>query len=67
MKQRTLVKQMITLKLNICFQDYDPNEENPGSGPFSEPEAQMMRKLSRSFKPHLWVNVHSGMEVNHNL
>lgn len=43
--------------------DYDPNEENPGSGPFSEPEAQMMRKLSRSFKPHLWVNVHSGMEA----
>ncbi|CAI9296308.1 unnamed protein product [Lactuca saligna] len=43
--------------------DYDPNEENPGSGPFSEPEAQMMRKLSRSFHPHMWVNVHSGMEA----
>jgi len=22
-----------------------------------------MRELSRSFKPHIWVNVHSGMEV----
>jgi hypothetical protein len=24
-----------------------------------------MRDLSRSFKPHIWVNVHSGMEVMH--
>ncbi|PWZ26922.1 hypothetical protein Zm00014a_020295 [Zea mays] len=43
--------------------DYDPYEENPGIAPFSEPEAQIMRELSRSFKPHIWVNVHSGMEV----
>lgn len=45
------------------LQDYDPYEENPGIAPFSEPEAQIMRELSRSFKPHIWVNVHSGMEV----
>jgi hypothetical protein len=45
--------------------DYDPYEENPGFAPFSEPEAQIMRDLSRSFKPHIWVNVHSGMEVMH--
>ncbi|AQK61050.1 Zn-dependent exopeptidase superfamily protein [Zea mays] len=43
--------------------DYDPYEENPGIAPFSEPEAQIMRELSRSFKPHIWVNVHSGMEA----
>ncbi|KAK3155847.1 hypothetical protein QOZ80_2AG0099460 [Eleusine coracana subsp. coracana] len=43
--------------------DYDPYEENPGSAPFSEPEAQIMRDLSSSFKPHIWVNVHSGMEA----
>jgi hypothetical protein len=43
--------------------DYDPYEENPGTAPFSEPEAQIMRELSKSFKPHMWVNVHSGMEV----
>ncbi|KAL4580227.1 hypothetical protein LXL04_016412 [Taraxacum kok-saghyz] len=43
--------------------DYDPKEENPGSGPFSEPESQMMRKLSKSFNPHIWVNVYSGMEA----
>ncbi|KAI5660917.1 hypothetical protein M9H77_20240 [Catharanthus roseus] len=43
--------------------DYDPYEENPGSAPFSEPETQIMRKLSMSFEPHLWVNVHSGMEA----
>ncbi|OAY67457.1 hypothetical protein ACMD2_06696 [Ananas comosus] len=43
--------------------DYDPYEENPGTAPFSEPEAEIMRKLSLSFDPHIWVNVHSGMEA----
>ncbi|KAJ3693947.1 hypothetical protein LUZ60_009427 [Juncus effusus] len=43
--------------------DYDPYEENPGSAPFSEPEAQIMRIISNSFNPHIWVNVHSGMEA----
>ncbi|WCJ44697.1 Zn-dependent exopeptidases superfamily protein [Euphorbia peplus] len=44
-------------------QDYDPYEENPGTAPFSEPESQIMRKLALSFDPHIWVNVHSGMEA----
>ncbi|PNY16778.1 carboxypeptidase a6-like protein [Trifolium pratense] len=43
--------------------DYDPYEENPGIAPFSEPESQIMRKLAVSFEPHIWVNVHSGMEM----
>ncbi|KAL3638950.1 hypothetical protein CASFOL_016857 [Castilleja foliolosa] len=43
--------------------DYDPYEESPGAGPFSEPETQIIRKLSVSFEPHIWVNVHSGMEA----
>lgn len=43
--------------------DYDPYEENPGVAPFSEPETQIMRKLSTSFDPHIWINVHSGMEA----
>ncbi|KQJ92951.2 hypothetical protein BRADI_3g01750v3 [Brachypodium distachyon] len=43
--------------------DYNPFEEDPGTAPFSEPEAQIMRELSKSFKPHIWVNVHSGMEA----
>lgn len=43
--------------------DYDPHEENPGAAPFSEPETQIMRKLALSFDPHIWVNVHSGMEA----
>ncbi|KAI3778443.1 hypothetical protein L2E82_07736 [Cichorium intybus] len=47
----------------IKEKDYDPKEENPGTCPFSEPESQMMRNLSRSFQPHIWVNVHSGMEA----
>lgn len=46
------------------MQDYDPYEENPGIAPFSEPEAQIMRNLSQSFDPHIWINVHSGMEVS---
>ncbi|KAF4388891.1 hypothetical protein G4B88_029201, partial [Cannabis sativa] len=44
-------------------EDFDPYEENPGSAPFSEPETQIMRKLALSFDPHIWVNVHSGMEA----
>ncbi|XP_023546095.1 putative metallocarboxypeptidase ecm14 isoform X2 [Cucurbita pepo subsp. pepo] len=43
--------------------DYNPYEENPGFAPFSEPETQMMRKLALTFDPHIWVNVHSGMEA----
>ncbi|XP_022951366.1 metallocarboxypeptidase A-like protein TRV_02598 [Cucurbita moschata] len=43
--------------------DYDPYEENPGLSPFSEPETQIMRKLALTFDPHIWVNVHSGMEA----
>ncbi|KAL1189329.1 hypothetical protein V5N11_019208 [Cardamine amara subsp. amara] len=43
--------------------DYDPSEENPGTAPFSEPESQIMRKLALSFDPHIWINVHSGMEA----
>ncbi|KAK9164681.1 hypothetical protein Syun_005583 [Stephania yunnanensis] len=43
--------------------DYDPYEENPGVAPFSEPETQIMRKISGAFNPHIWANVHSGMEA----
>ncbi|KAF2310218.1 hypothetical protein GH714_007260 [Hevea brasiliensis] len=47
----------------LVIKDYDPYEENHGTGPFSEPETQIMRKLALSFDPHIWVNVHSGMEA----
>eukprot|EP00850_Spirogloea_muscicola_P019627 SM000195S05274 [mRNA] locus=s195:260344:263559:+ [translate_table: standard] len=43
--------------------DYDPKEEFPGTGPFSEPESQLLRQLALDFRPHLWVNVHSGSEA----
>ena len=43
--------------------DYDPSEEYPGTAPFSEPEAFMMKTLLEEFAPHVWVNVHSGMEA----
>ncbi|KAK9804268.1 hypothetical protein WJX72_004083 [[Myrmecia] bisecta] len=43
--------------------DYDPMEEYEGPKPFSEPEAMLMRQLAKDFQPHVWVNVHSGMEA----
>ena len=43
--------------------DYDPYEEYPGTAPFSEPEAFMLKSLMEAFSPHVWVNVHSGMEA----
>jgi hypothetical protein len=43
--------------------DYDPYEEYPGTAPFSEPEAFMLKSLMDAFSPHVWVNVHSGMEA----
>eukprot|EP00249_Psilotum_nudum_P008304 c21180_g1_i2 orf=832-1941(-) len=43
--------------------DFDPSEEFPGTAPFSEPETRIMKELAASFKPHLWINVHSGMKA----
>lgn len=43
--------------------DYDPNEEYPGTAPFSEPETRILKQLVKEFDPHVWVNVHSGMEA----
>ena len=43
--------------------DYDPQEEHPGAHAFSEPEAIVLKELVEEFKPHAWVNVHSGMEA----
>ncbi|KDD74903.1 hypothetical protein H632_c999p0, partial [Helicosporidium sp. ATCC 50920] len=42
--------------------DYDPKEEFPGTAPFSEPEAMLMLELAQRIRPHVWINVHSGME-----
>ncbi|GLI70695.1 hypothetical protein VaNZ11_015636 [Volvox africanus] len=43
--------------------DYDPNEEYPGVAPFSEPETKVLRQVAAEFKPHVWLNIHSGMEA----
>ncbi|CAI5487737.1 unnamed protein product [Closterium sp. Naga37s-1] len=43
--------------------DYNPLEEAPGTRAFSEPEAEAMGQLAVWFRPHVWVNVHSGMEA----
>jgi hypothetical protein len=40
--------------------DYRAQEEAPGSHPFSEPETEIVRDVATSFKPHVWVAVHSG-------
>jgi len=43
--------------------DYDPYEEAGGAAPFSEPEAVLLRDALAAFRPHAWVNVHSGMRA----
>jgi len=43
--------------------DYDPAEEYPGTAPFSEPEVKIIHELTRGLQPHVWLNVHSGMEA----
>jgi len=43
--------------------DYDPKEEYPGTHPFSEPETQLVRRLASEFEPHVWLNIHSGMDA----
>lgn len=43
--------------------DYNPAEEFPGTGAFSEPETRMVRQAVRAFQPHVWTAVHSGMEA----
>lgn len=29
----------------------------------SEPEVQILDRLAKEFKPHIWMNMHSGMEA----
>jgi hypothetical protein len=43
--------------------DFDPYEEAPGAHPFSEPEASLLRDALAAWRPHAWVNVHSGMRA----
>lgn len=43
--------------------DYDPQEEYPGAHAFSEPEVEIVRGIATSFKPHVWISFHSGMEA----
>ncbi|KAJ8437454.1 hypothetical protein Cgig2_031975 [Carnegiea gigantea] len=68
LSEEEFLPNMDRLSLNatldrLIIKDYDPYEESPGRSAFSEPESQIMRKLVLSFQPHLWVNVHSGMEA----
>lgn len=43
--------------------DYDPAEEYPGTAPFSEPEVQIVLDVAKGLQPHVWLNVHSGMDA----
>ena len=43
--------------------DYDPYEEAAGAHPFSEPEAALLRDAVAAWRPHAWVNIHSGMRA----
>lgn len=40
--------------------DFSAYEESAGERAFSEPEAYIMREVVHDFKPHAWVNIHSG-------
>jgi Zinc carboxypeptidase len=40
--------------------DYSAYEEFPGTAPFSEPEASLVRDIAMKFQPHVWIAVHSG-------
>ena len=42
--------------------DYDPSEEYGGTEPFSEPEVMCTKSLAQNRRPHVYVNVHSGMD-----
>ena len=41
--------------------DYNPDEEFPGKAPHSEPEVKILHDLAKEIRPHVWLNVHSGM------
>lgn len=43
--------------------DYDPKEEYPGKKAFSEPEVKILKNISETFKPDVFINIHSGMEA----
>jgi hypothetical protein len=44
----------------IREKDYLAYEEYAGEAAFSEPEPWILRQLAQDFRPHVWVNVHSG-------
>lgn len=29
----------------------------------SEPETKILKRLAEEFRPHVWLNIHSGMEA----
>jgi hypothetical protein len=45
--------------------DFSAYEESAGEHAFSEPETYMLRQLVHDFKPHVWLNVHSGARSKH--
>ena len=46
----------------ILESDYDPSEEYGGTEPFSEPEVMCTLSIAKNRRPHVYVNVHSGMD-----
>ncbi len=53
------------MPMSFCIlpADYDPREEDPGTAPFSEPEAALVLRTATALRPHVWASVHSGMEA----
>jgi hypothetical protein len=49
------------VNLNRNFETgWNQGAEHPGSGPFSEPETQALRKVFTDYKPDFYVNLHQG-------
>lgn len=38
-------------------------QASPAHDPRSEPESNLVREVAVLFQPHIWINVHSGMEA----
>jgi Zinc carboxypeptidase len=56
------------LKVNNSDVKWDSNMEGNSNESdilalFSEPETILLKELAAHFQPHVWLNVHSGMEA----
>lgn len=46
-----------------CMPGQTYNTKPDAAAPCSEPEVQMLNRVAQEFQPHVWINMHSGMEA----